>query len=73
MAEKPDEVKKLLGVATDLELSSELRTKAAKLIANVGTHDALVALLDLVANEKLTKNEREFAIKQVRELIKQVP
>lgn len=73
MTEKPDELKKLVAVATDLELASELRIKAAKLITNIGSHDALLALLSLVANEKLTKNEREFAIKQARELIKQVP
>ncbi len=73
MEEKPDELKKLVAVSTDLELASELRIRAAKLITNVGTHDALLALLSLVANEKLTKKERMFANAQARELIRQVP
>lgn len=72
MAEQTDELKKLGAVAIDLELSSELRTKAIKLIGNVGTHKALLALLDLVANERLTKKEREFALKKAGEIIKTV-
>jgi hypothetical protein len=72
MAEQTDELKKLGAVATDLELSSELRTKAVKLIGDLGTHKALLALLDLVANERLTKKEREFALKQAGEIIKAV-
>ena len=70
MAEQPDDLKKLVAVATDLGLSSELRTKAVKLIGNIGTHDALLALLDLAANEKLTKGERERALKHAREIVK---
>ena len=72
MEEQPDELKKLVAVSTDFGLSSELRTKAIKLIGGVGTHEALVALLGLVANEKLTKKEREFALKQAKEILKAV-
>jgi hypothetical protein len=72
MAEQTDEIKKLCAVATDLGLSSELRTKAIKLIGNINTHKALLALLELVANERLTKKEREFALKQAGEIIKSV-
>ena len=70
MPEQSDELKKLAAVATDLGLSSELRTKAIGLIGNIGSHEALVALLELVANEKLTRGERELAIKQAKEIIK---
>ena len=70
MPDQHNELKKLVAVATDLGLSSELRTQAIKLIGNVGTHDALLALLELVANEKLTKRERELALKQAREIVK---
>ena len=70
MPEQPNELKKLVAIATDLKLSGELRTKAIGLIGNIGSHDALLALLELVANEKLTKGERELAIKQAREIIK---
>ena len=70
MAEQPDELKKLVAVATDLGLSAELRTKAVEQIGNIGTHDALLALLGLAANEKLTKGDRELAIKYAREIIR---
>ena len=73
MAEQPDELKKLVAVATDLELSSELRTKATKLIGDIGNHQALLALLALAANEKLTKGERELALKHAREIVKSGP
>jgi len=70
MTEQHDELKKLVAVATDLGLSGELRTKAIALIGNIGTHNALLALLGVVANEQLTKGERELALKHAREIIK---
>ena len=70
MAEQPDDLKKLAGVAADLGLSAELRTKAIKLIGNIRTYEALLALLGLAANEQLTKKERELAIKFAREIIR---
>jgi len=70
MVSQPNELRKLAAVATDLGLSSELRTKAIELIGNIGTHEALLALLELVANEKLTRGEKELALKQAREIIK---
>ena len=70
MAEQPDDLKKLVAVATDLGLSAKLRTKAIELIGNIGTHEALLALLGLVANEQLTKGEKELALKHAREIIK---
>ena len=72
MAEQPDELKKLVAVATDLGLSAELRTKAIGLIGNIGTREALLALLNLVANEQLTKGERELALKHARGIIRSV-
>ena len=70
MAEQPDELRKLVVVATDLGLSAKLRTKAIELIGNIGTHDALLALLVLVANDQLTKGERELALKHAREIVR---
>ena len=70
MPDQHNELAKLAAVATDLGLSVELRTQAIKLVGNVGTHDALLTLLELVANEKLTKRERELALKQAREIVK---
>ena len=70
MAAQANELKKLSTIATDLELSASLRTKAIELLGNIGTHDALLALLDLAANEKLLKEERDIALKHAREIIK---
>ena len=70
MAEQPDELKKLVAVAADLTLSVELRTQAIKLIGNIGSHEALLALLNLAANEKLTKKERELTLKHAKGIIK---
>ena len=70
MAEQPNELKKLVTIATDLGLSAELRIKAVQLVGSIGTHGALLALLDIAANEKLVFEERDLALKQARELIK---
>ena len=73
MAEKPNELTKLIAIATDLGLSVKLRAQAINLIGNIGTYDTLLVLLDLVANEQLTKREKELALKHARKIIKSSP
>jgi len=70
MAEHPNELKKLTAIATDLELSAELRTRAIELLGNIGTHSALLVLLDIAAREELIREERDLALKRAREIIK---
>lgn len=70
MAEKPDEVKKLLAIASDTELSSKVRIQAVDAIGNIGSHEALLALLELAAREALIKGERDRALKHARKIIK---
>ncbi len=70
MAEQDKQLKKLLAIATDLELAVELRTKAIELLGNIGTHEALLVLLDLAANSDLIKEERDIALKYARDIIK---
>jgi len=70
MAEQPNELKKLAAIATDLELSVELRTKALETIGRIGTHEALLILLEIAGNEKLIRQERELALKQASGIIK---
>ena len=70
MAEVTSELKKLAGIAADLELSDTLRIKSVELIGGIGTHDALLVLLGLVANKELTKEERIIALKQAEDIIK---
>lgn len=70
MSEQPDELKKLIAVATDLVMASKLRIDAIKLIGNIGSHDALLALLSLAANEQLPKKDRELALKRALTIVK---
>jgi len=70
MAESPDELKKLATIANDLELVPQLRAKAIEQLGNIGSHEALLALLDVAAKEKLTTKERELALKQAIKIVK---
>ena len=70
MSEQTNELQKLVSIASDLALSSELRVKAIELLGKPGTHEALQALLDIAANEKLIREERELALKQAGVIIK---
>ncbi len=70
MAEQSNELKKLATIAADLGLSAELRLKSIELIGSIGTHDALLILLDLAANRELIKEERDVALQHASEIIK---
>ncbi len=70
MAEQSNELKKLAAIAADLGLSAALRIKSIELIGSIGTHDALLVLLDLAANRELIKEERDIALQHAREIIK---
>ena len=70
MEEHTGDLKKLVAVATDLGLASELRIGAIKLIGDIGTHDALLVLLNLVAHDQLTKKEKELALKYARDIVR---
>ena len=68
--QKNEELKKYATIATDMQLNPKLRTQAIELIGTMGSHDALLALLALVANEKLSVSERDTALKKAREIVK---
>ena len=70
MSEQPSEIKKLIAIASDLELAAELRSKAIELIGNIGSREAFLALLELAANEKLLVEERDLALKRARGIVK---
>ena len=72
ITEQTNELKKLAAIATDLDFSADLRTKAIKLLGNIGTHEALLVLLDLAANERLIHQERDLALKQARQVLKSI-
>lgn len=68
--EKIDELTKLANIATDMTLSRDLRTKAIESLKHINTHEALLVLLHLAANENLNVADRDLAIKKARDIIK---
>jgi HEAT repeat protein len=73
MAEQPDELKKLAAITSDMEFTADLRTKAIDQLGSIGSHEALLILLDIVANERLTTKERELALERAKKIIKLSP
>lgn len=69
-SERSDELRDLVTAATNLNFPLKLRTDAIQSIASLGTHEGLLALLDMAGNEQLTKKERELIIKLASNLIK---
>ena len=69
-SEKPEELKKLAAIAADLKLPAKMRIDAIEQLGEIATHESLLVLLDLAANEGLFTKERDFALKQAREIIK---
>ena len=69
-SERPEELKKLSTIATDMGFNAELRTKAIEQMGNATSQEALRALLDLAANDQLTIKERELALKQAQKIIR---
>ena len=69
-SEHSDELKDLVVAATNLNFPVKLRTDAVESIAAMGTHDALLALLEMAGNDQLSKKERELIIKLASNLIK---
>ena len=69
MSEYPAEIRKLADIAADRDLPSGLRTKAIEQLGNIGTHEALLALLGLAANEGVIAEERDLALQEAREII----
>ena len=70
MDEETESLQKLVDIATDLKISGELRIRAIIQLGRIGGHAALVALLDMVANEALTVGERILALKQAGRILK---
>ena len=70
MSEKPEELKKLAAIAADMQLPAKLRANAIEQLGSMASHEALLVLLELAANEGLPTKERDLALKQAREIIK---
>ena len=70
MAEQPDELKKLAAITSDMEFTADLRTKAIEQLGTIGSHEALLILLEIVANDRLTTKERELALEHAKKIVK---
>jgi len=68
--EQATELKKFSSTASDMQLTSDIRAKAIEQLGYISSREALLALLDLAANEKLPFKERDLALKVAREVIK---
>jgi hypothetical protein len=67
---KLDELKKLANIATDMQLANKMRIQAINLLGDMASHESLLVLLNLVANDKLNIDERDLALKRAREIVK---
>lgn len=70
MSEHANEIRKLADIAADRELPADLRIKSTEQLGNIGTHEALLALLELAANQELAPEERDAALQEAREIIR---
>ena len=68
-----EELKKLAQIATDTHLSSKMRDQAISQLGELGSHEALLVLLNLAANDRLSRDTRDLALKKARDIIKKSP
>jgi hypothetical protein len=65
-----EELKKLSNIATDMQMAPKMRAHAVNQLAEMGSHESLLVLLNLAANERLNVDERDFALKKARDIIR---
>jgi hypothetical protein len=65
-----EELKKLASIATDMQLSNKMRTQAIVQLGEIASHEALLVLLNLAANDKMNVDERDLALKKSRDIVK---
>jgi hypothetical protein len=65
-----DELRKLATIATDMQMSGKMRSQAIDQLGEMASHESLLVLLNLVANDKLNVEERDLALKRAREIVK---
>ena len=68
--EKMDEVKKMGNIASDLSIDVKMRTQAINVLGDMATHESLLILLNIAANDRLNVPERELALKRARDIVK---
>ena len=64
------ELNKLSSIATDMQMSSKMRTQAINQLGDMATHESLLVLLNFAANDRMNIDERDLALKRAREIVK---
>ncbi len=64
------ELNKLSNIATDMQMSSKMRTQAINQLGDMSTHESLLVLLNFAANDRMNIDERDLALKRAREIVK---
>lgn len=70
MTEQSPEVKKLAEIANSMDYPPKLRSGAIESLSRIGTHEALLALLEMAGNEAMTRQDRELALKHAAKIVK---
>ena len=65
-----DELRKLATIATDMQMAGKMRSHAIDQLGQMGSHESLLVLLNLAANDKLNTEERVLALKRAQEIVK---
>ncbi len=65
-----DELRKLASIAMDMQLSNKMRVQAINQLGELDSHESLLVLLHLAANDRLPTNERDQALKKARDIVK---
>lgn len=65
-----EELRKLASIATDMQLFTKMRMQAIDQLGELASHESLLVLLHLAANDKLPIDERDQALKKAREIVK---
>ncbi len=65
-----EELKKLASIATDMQLANKMRVQAINQLGDMASHESLLVLLNLAANDRLNIDERDLALKKAREIVK---
>ena len=65
-----EELKKLANIATDMQLANKMRVQAINQLGEMASHESLLVLLNLAANDRLNIDERDLALKKARDIVK---
>jgi len=65
-----EELKKLASIATDMQLANKMRIQAINQLGEMASHESLLVLLNLAANDRLNIDERDLALRKARDIVK---